>query len=335
MNNNSFSFIIGIILFCFVPGIHIVDTFAQSPKIRNNIALNKPVDASSVINRRRYPALKAVDGEQLQGSRWTSIYAADGLREHDQWLVVDLLEIKEIDKVRLMWQRQRWAVDYQIQVSLDSIAWETVYFVIDEKPKGWIHEIHFKPVATRYVKLFCSRTAHDFRIRGGKRENMNHYSVIEFEIYPKGFDFDELQYASKALNKPVFASFESNNMHQVPCQVTDGQMTSFWSVGRRVPPPYWIYVDMEKKFTLKELILYWHRLPESYVIEISDDAKKWKTLAVEKDFIVDPIVDEEVVEKHTLELNKSIKCRYVKVLMPVGPRNPEHEQIILQAILIN
>ena len=335
MNNNSFSFIAGIILFCFLQGIQIVDTFAQPQRVRNNLALDKPVGASSVSNRRRYAASKAVDGEQLQGSRWNTTYPVDGTREHDQWLTVDLMSIEEIDKIRLLWQRQRWAVDYQIQVSLDSLAWRTVYTVVDEEPKGWIHNIYFEPVEARYVRLFCTRTAHDFRIRDGKRENINEYSVIEFEIYNTGVPFDDLLYSSKALNKPVYASYSANNLYQVPGQVTDGQMTSFWSVGRRVSPPHWIYVDMEKRFKMEEIILFWHRLPESYMIEISDDAKNWEFLAEEKDFIIEPVIDEEVVEKHSLRLKKSIKCRYVKVLMPGGPRNPEHEQIILQAILIN
>src|SRR5687767_6800912 len=77
--------------------------FAQVSLGQNNLALNKPV-ANSSQGWRKYVKQRAVDGDQLQGSRWLSQFARKTDAVQEEWLQVDLEKTHTIDKVRILWQ---------------------------------------------------------------------------------------------------------------------------------------------------------------------------------------------------------------------------------------
>lgn len=297
----------------------------------NNLALQRPVVASSAAWSK---AEEAVDGNEYQGSRWTSNFPLDGNRNHTQWIYVELREPVEIDKARILWQRQRWAKDYRIQISDDTKNWQDVYSVVDVDAQQWRHQIEFEPVKARYVRLLCTRTAESQRNRKGLSKHINMYSVIEFEIYATGVDYDPLRFSSPASGKPVVASHSEDNMYRRPWQINDALMTTFWSVRKEVARP-WIYIDLEDDHAVRSIELYWHRLPASYTIEVSQNAQQWQSVAVTSDFTVQKINDEEVKEVHILEFAQPVRARFIKVAIQGPPKKTEHTSIILQEFLIH
>jgi hexosaminidase len=277
--------------------------FADISRGQNNLALNKPV-ANSSQGWRKYVKERAVDGDQLQGSRWLSQFSRKAVPEQEEWLQVDLEKTHTIDKVRILWQRTWWAKDYEIQVSADAVKWTTVYSVADSPDRNWIHPITFEPVAARYVRLLCRKP---FVIEGQYKEKglYGGYSVVEFEVYEKGKPFDRLQYASDATGKPVQAKKKLRQGY-----IVDGSMSTFWSSSA---PPSWISVDMEDRVPIESIELYWHRKPLAYRIEVSDDQENWTVVGDETSVAVKEIGDEETKELHSLRFAPARTARYVRM----------------------
>ena len=298
---------------------------------RNNLALGKPVTASSV---KWSKVEEAVDGNEFQGSRWTSDFPRDASRDHTQWLSVDLEQEHTIDKVRILWQRARWASDYKIQVSKDEQNWQTVWSVTDAKADGWRHEIKFDPVSARYVRLHCTRTANSLRDRPGVSKYINMYSVIEFEVYPLGVSMDPLRFAGKSTGKPTKASYERDNQYSRSRQVNDGLMTTFWSA-KPTTEQHWISLDLEATSTIKEFVLHWHKTPVKYSVEISENSRDWTTIARPADMTVEPVEDEEVTETHRLKLEPQPRGRHIKVAIEGPPKSKEDTSYILQEFVVD
>jgi len=296
------------------------------------LALSKPVTASSAAwSKAEY----AVDGNEYQGSRWTSNFPLDGNQDHEQWLFVDLLQRYEIDKVRILWQRQRWAKNYQIQVSNDAKNWTTVYSVIDAEPQQWRHELQFEAEEARYVRLYCTKTAESQRERKDLAKHLNMYAVIELEVYAKGKAFDNSRFVSSATGKAVVASYSEDNMYRRPEQINDALMTTFWAVDTNLESP-WIYIDLEKKQKIRDLTLYWHRVPSGYIIEVSNDAKQWRNIGSESRMSVETIDDEEVKEIHQQSFSGYQEGRYVRVaIKSLTAKDLQMSSYILQEFLIN
>jgi hypothetical protein len=298
---------------------------------RNNLALGRPVEVSSF---KWSEPVEAVDGNELQGSRWTSDFPRDGSPEHTQWLSVDLQGQHSINSVRILWQRSRWAKDYQIQVSNDNQAWKSVSSVKDAEEHGWLHKINFGAVDARYVRLFCTRAANGLRDRPGDAKYINMYSVIEFEVYAEGTPMDPLRFSASSTGKPARASYERNNMYSRARQVNDGLMTTFWSA-KPDPTPPWIYLDLENRSKVKGLTLYWHRTPSHYAIELSDSGSDWVSIATQSQMETEPIQDEEVKEIHRLRLAAKPTARFVRIVITGPPKVPSDTSYILQELLVD
>ncbi|MDR3709907.1 MAG: glycoside hydrolase family 3 C-terminal domain-containing protein [Capsulimonadaceae bacterium] len=148
------------------PVPHMTDTplvpvVARDPN-RIDLAKGHPAAASSE-QEADTPASSAFDGDDT--SRWSSLFS------DPQWLRVDLEKPTEISSARLYWETA-YASSYRIQTSLDGNAWTDVYATT--KGAGDEEIVHFAPVTTRYVRLFCE-----------KRGTQYGYSVYSFELYAK------------------------------------------------------------------------------------------------------------------------------------------------------
>jgi len=133
--------------------------FAQ-PASPGNLALGQPVSASS-LEATRYAPSEAVDG--FGTSRWSSLWS------DPQWIYVDLGTVYPINNVVLNWEAAFGQV-YDIQVSLDTTNWTTVYSEINGD--GGYDDIFFAPIDARYVRVY-----------GTQRGTGWGYSLWEFEIY--------------------------------------------------------------------------------------------------------------------------------------------------------
>ena len=109
-------------------------------KERKNLSLNRPAFASSTTHGQ--PS-DATDGKE--DTRWAAAKA------ENEWIYVDLGEIKPVGGVRLNWEAS-FGKGYKIQVSNDAEHWTEVYKT--NEGRGGVDEITFPEVKARYVRMF-------------------------------------------------------------------------------------------------------------------------------------------------------------------------------------
>lgn len=126
-----------------------------------NLALNKPVSASSVENPQGTAARFAVDGKL--DTRWGSAF------EDPSSITVDLGSVRTFNRVVLNWENA-YASQYQIEYSTDGKDFEPATQVIDGK--GGVADLSFPAVQGRYV-----------RMQGLQRATQYGYSLYEFGVY--------------------------------------------------------------------------------------------------------------------------------------------------------
>jgi hypothetical protein len=124
-----------------------------------NIALNKPVQASS-IESTDYLAAYAVDGDY--GSRWSSQFS------DPQDLVVNLLGEYEIHQIRIQWEAA-YSDHYEISVSQDGDKWEVI---VDENNGQGNLEVFEVECIGRFI-----------RFTGLSRATEWGHSMYEFEVF--------------------------------------------------------------------------------------------------------------------------------------------------------
>jgi beta-glucosidase len=124
-----------------------------------NIALNKPVQASS-IESTDYLAAYAVDGDY--GSRWSSQFS------DPQDLVVKLLGEYEIHQIRIQWEAA-YSDHYEISVSQDGDKWEVI---VDENNGQGNLEVFEVECIGRFIKF-----------TGLSRATEWGHSMYEFEVF--------------------------------------------------------------------------------------------------------------------------------------------------------
>jgi len=161
-----------------------------------NLALNKSATASS--SRPGYPPSNAVDGNT--STHWRSDMVNGST---PAWWRVDLGAIYTIDKVVIDWSGSFYARQYQVQISSNDAAWQTVYS--DNAGNGGVDNITFSAIAARYVRIFMTR----------------HYEQIE------RLDEVEVYAASGALAKE--SEVASNQLSVTSYQLEQNYPNPFWS----------------------------------------------------------------------------------------------------------
>ncbi len=124
-----------------------------------NAALQQPVTVSSALSTNT-PGSATVDGDPT--TAWTS-QASD-----PQWLAVDLGVIKDLSRVRLIWNTN-YATSYEIQSSPDNTNWTDLYATATGG--GGVEDILVSG-RTRYVRLL-----------GTQRAGAGGYSLSEFDVF--------------------------------------------------------------------------------------------------------------------------------------------------------
>ncbi|MBV1854189.1 ThuA domain-containing protein [Catellatospora tritici] len=133
----------------------------STPPTSTNVALNKPVTASSTENAGT-PATAVVDGATT-GARWSSAFS------DPQWIRIDLGSTMPISRVRLFWEAA-YGSAYQVQTSNDGTTWTTIRSVTGGD--GGTDDLTGLTGSGRYV-----------RINGTTRATAWGYSLFEFEVY--------------------------------------------------------------------------------------------------------------------------------------------------------
>jgi hypothetical protein len=115
-----------------------------------NLALNRPIFASSFANRLRSPG-QAVDGSLL--SRWST-------RSTDpQWLAVDLGDTWQVSRVRIAWELA-YADTYRVDLSTDGRSWTSVWQT--RAGLGGTVGIPLGDATARYVRVYGVKPAGPF-----------------------------------------------------------------------------------------------------------------------------------------------------------------------------
>ncbi|MBA7546922.1 hypothetical protein ES705_39323 [subsurface metagenome] len=107
-----------------------------------NKALLRKAWASSTESSLLLPG-NAIDGSLT--TRWSSLYA------DNEWIAVDLGKEYTIECVDLNWETA-YGSEYEIQVTSDTISWQTVYHQTDGD--GGKDIVLFTPVSCQYVRMY-------------------------------------------------------------------------------------------------------------------------------------------------------------------------------------
>lgn len=137
-----------------------------------NLACGK--DAYSSSNDLLYTnEWRATDGNiKNEGSKWVS------KNSDNQWLMVDLGKVTDINEVLVRWSNP--ASEFSIEISEDGENWNKISSVTNNLEK--INSIEFGNEKARYVRVNCI-----------KRTNNSPYSILELEVYGEQEKADSLQ----------------------------------------------------------------------------------------------------------------------------------------------
>lgn len=137
-----------------------------------NLACGK--DAYSSSNDLLYTnEWRATDGNiKNEGSKWVS------KNSDNQWLMVDLGKVTDINEVLVRWSNP--ASEFLIEISEDGENWNKISSVTNNLEK--INSIEFGNEKARYVRVNCI-----------KRTNNSPYSILELEVYGEQKKVESLQ----------------------------------------------------------------------------------------------------------------------------------------------
>ena len=253
-----------------------------------NIALNKPVTASSIEDAPR-AAANAVDGNTT--TRWGSAFS------DPQWIYVDLGSTQSICRVRLNWEAA-YGRSYQIQTSPDAATWTNIYSTTTGD--GGVDDVMVSG-SGRYVRMYG--TVRALTLYG--------YSLWEFELYsgsggPPATPVPATNTPTRtntpvgpsntptrtntpvsggsvllSYNKPATASSSQNNAQCSGC--TPDKAVDLLNYTRWASDTWddsqWIYVDLGATATVTRVVLNWEAAyGRSYNIQISPNASSWTNI---------------------------------------------------------
>jgi hypothetical protein len=139
-----------------------VSLAVNEPNPNTNLALNKPMSASSTNGSNA--ASRAADGN-------TSTYWRSGgvNSSVSAWLRVDLQAVQTLGRAVIRWYEKYYGKIYQVQVSTDDANWTTVH--TDNAGNGGVDDISFAATNARYLRVFITK------------HNKSSDRIAELEVY--------------------------------------------------------------------------------------------------------------------------------------------------------
>jgi hypothetical protein len=164
----------------WIPLGYSVTGYSDSP----NLALGATVSGSSYVEG--YYVEHAVDG--IKGNDFRDVWATNSADE--QWLLIDLGEEKNVNKIKLYHGYSeiddRYMInDYELQTTTDNISFTTIFDIIDNTSFERTHDL-LQPAAARYVRLYITKYItdwRDLRLVDGSYERFEGALLREIEVY--------------------------------------------------------------------------------------------------------------------------------------------------------
>jgi hypothetical protein len=171
------------------------------PGGNTNLALNKPVEASSEQAYGNRLASFAVDG-LIDDNRWATEWEGANI-DNDRWFLVDLQQSYVLDRITIYWEAA-YATAYYIEASDDRQNWRKIYETA--VGTGGTEDLMVNG-SGRYVRFKCLTRATQYGV-----------SFFEFEVYGK---------EGTGINAPKALDFE---IKQTPEAITVHSATTIQSI---------------------------------------------------------------------------------------------------------
>ncbi|MDR1120727.1 MAG: discoidin domain-containing protein [Dysgonamonadaceae bacterium] len=155
----------------------------ENPGENTNLALNKPVEASSEQVYGTRLARFAVDGA-IDEERWATEWEGANI-DNDRWFLVDLQQSHVLDRITIYWEAA-YATAYYIEASDDKQQWTRIYET--NAGAGGTEELIVNG-SGRYVRFKCVTRAtqygvsfYEFEVYGKEDTGINTSKALDFEI---------------------------------------------------------------------------------------------------------------------------------------------------------
>ncbi|WP_337177092.1 discoidin domain-containing protein [Paludisphaera sp.] len=222
-----------------------------------DLAAGKPATSSSIESWSYNPSL-AVDFSS--STRWSSGQWMQPTST--AWYQVDLQDLVQIDAVRLNWERA-YAVDYQIQTSVDGANWTTIKSVTGNQSAGVVDLVGLSGEG-RFLRVYCTQVS----------AGANNYSLYDLQVMGS-------RPVDLAAGKTAVAT-SSESGEYGPAMALDGDGRTRWSSGQwmRGSSVAWLSIDLGSVSSIRDVRLNWEAAyAADYQIQASLDGVNWTTLA--------------------------------------------------------
>jgi|GEM_PF-1243507 len=213
------------------------------PLVLPNIALNKPVRVDSEHANGSYPSANAVNGKRSGNqNRWVS---ADTNWPH--WIIIDLQSVRSLGGMAF-WTGNggynRPIADFKFQRFHEGKWVDIVTETGNANPE---YSTRFKPVKTRYVRLYATGDAAGDTAKAARDKLVRLFEIEVYEKLPSPL-------TNVALNKPVAVDSKYDDQkhghHAVDGDKTNNE--SRW-VSADTDWPHWIAIDLRDTVEISRL----------------------------------------------------------------------------------
>lgn len=256
----------------------------------SNLALNKPISASSVNTGKNgvEKAEYAVDGNT--STYWCGI---GGVGTKGHWIQVDLKDTYRLSNVKVLFEKNDAAYKFVIQGSVDGKHYKDIKDFRNGDGCGEQVSVDTDEVI-QYLRVYDIST---------KFPASQWPAIREIEAYGDKVDY---KLSSVTREKEAYAS--SNKEDSQPSYGSNGVPGWYWYPATMNDE--WWYIDTKGIYDLDNIQMTWNTEEiHKYIIDISTDNKTWTT-----------VVDQSKIGNNEIRPYETVKgtARYIRVRLPEG-----------------
>lgn len=254
----------------------------------SNIALNKPVSASSVNSGRNGLEKAEYANDGNADTKWC---AKGGAGTSGHWWQVDLKDTYKISDILITMEFDDAAYKFVVQGSVDGKNYKTIKDFRETEGCGKNIQIQTDTIV-QYLRIYDIST---------KNPSSQWPAIHEVEVYGEK---KEYKLTSVSREKEAFAS--SCGLDSEPAHGSNGVPGWYW-YPESMEDEWW-YIDTKGIYDLDNIQMTWNKGENhKYIIDISTDGKEWTTIVDRSKEGIDAVRPYEAAEGI---------ARYIRVRMP-------------------